>query len=850
MNQESTVTRRRVALGLCFALLTQTNVWSQSMWERRAETPPDVVVPLASTSSGATLPSQSYGLDQFRGGTFGNVESRFLMYGKTRAVYTDFRTELPLSSLAIRGSEITQVAISPNDEVLLVGDSDGRLSAFLLDTGYQILEHAGHNAPITALAFAPNGETFATADRDGAFRVWSLRDGPTPTLLGIHGKRASILQFSPSGRLLLIGGPSTPVQVLSTTTGETIQNLGEAASFLITAEFSPDETEVFTAHRRNPTHRVWDLETGELKRELPTFSTTRNAFLFPSLDQSATVETTGNISVYSLSSGQRLNQRGYGFADFASLSASGNYLYRHADLGNGSSNRSTFGEIYSLETNERATIFPNHLGMIRTLDVSPDGSRIVSTSTALLSASRVIDRRSGQVQQTFSPSLLMTRFSEDGSLLYNPHSGVSGADAATGERILFGVDRIGASLQNDRQLFLRAPGEADSTEVYDATHDRTVSFLEDSGGRRNIPYTVSPDQSRIASLAQRVIRIWDTESGDLTREIRTQYASHDLLFLPDSDHLAVFNDEQGIAVWDLDQESEPTLLENQESPISALATSPDGNHFLIGHADGSLRWVEWRSNTQEIVFDGHGAVVTAVAVTPDGQWAVSGDADGLVQLWPIDPTAQGPVQVTRAEGDSLRVAAQNTPFDEPITWYRDDQVISQPGDSADSQLHFASLSVADAGIYHGRTESPDDATETLTLALTVQRPTDVPQSYAEWTEQFPWGTLPTDPGANADGDQHSNFEEYLIGGHPLEPQASGRFMQLDHTESGELRLTLHVAPHANTDDVVLESSNDLGEWTPFDPNFQATPQPDGSEQRHTDLAPDGDQRFFRWSTAP
>ncbi len=207
---------RQITVIYCLSLIAfiRFNTEAQESWNESYQSPPDALLRFQTDTEGRILPARVFGLETLRGGVFNHSETHFLMYGDSRAVYTDFISKTPLLNIETPSSTISSVAISPDDEVLLMGSTEGHFSAWFLRTGYRFLEHPGHNTRITATAFSPDGQAFATADEDGAFKVWNLESGPVPILSGEHGSRVRTIKFSSSGRLLLVGGQSTEFKSL------------------------------------------------------------------------------------------------------------------------------------------------------------------------------------------------------------------------------------------------------------------------------------------------------------------------------------------------------------------------------------------------------------------------------------------------------------------------------------------------------------------------------------------------------------------------------------------------------------------------------------------------------------
>ncbi|HEV2663130.1 MAG TPA: hypothetical protein VGU68_21145 [Ktedonobacteraceae bacterium] len=72
---------------------------------------------------------------------------------------------------------VSTVAWSPDGEMLISGNSDGRLHWWQVESGQCLQMREGHQGVAQALKVSPDGSTLASCGDDGAIRLWNLHSG-------------------------------------------------------------------------------------------------------------------------------------------------------------------------------------------------------------------------------------------------------------------------------------------------------------------------------------------------------------------------------------------------------------------------------------------------------------------------------------------------------------------------------------------------------------------------------------------------------------------------------------------------------------------------------------------------
>jgi len=258
---------------------------------------------------------------------------------------------------------INWVAFFPDGSTVASGSSDKTIRLWSLETGAsRVLE--GHSDAVNTLLITKDGKTLISGSSDASIRLWDVRSEKSEELRG-HTNEVDSLALSPSNRLLASTGRDMTVRLWNLLTHQT-QLVGTMDSRVRRVAFSKDER--FLAAASIPV-RLWDLRTGKAQ-DLP---------------------------------GQRLKAVDLAFSVDGKL------------VSGGIDKRLTVWDPSSGTTNTLS----GHESLITSLDISPDGVRLVSASWYQhnhLSTLRLWDRDSGasRVLHGHSAEVRFVTFSPDG----------------------------------------------------------------------------------------------------------------------------------------------------------------------------------------------------------------------------------------------------------------------------------------------------------------------------------------------------------------------------------------------------------------------------------------------------
>ena len=176
--------------------------------------------------------------------------------------------------------EIKSVIFSPDGTVLAGGGYGSVVHLWHAETGeHQNTLGGQHKEPVASVAFSVDGTALASASWDKTVQLWDTQTGELRNTLIGHTGWVNSVAFSPDGTTLASASNDMTIRLWDAQTGELRRTFTGHKDVINSVAFSPDgkvlasgSGNIYTrdaSGSQDKTIRLWDVETGTIRRTLP-----------------------------------------------------------------------------------------------------------------------------------------------------------------------------------------------------------------------------------------------------------------------------------------------------------------------------------------------------------------------------------------------------------------------------------------------------------------------------------------------------------------------------------------------------------------------------------------------------
>ena len=290
-----------------------------------------------------------------------------------------------------------------------------------------------------------------------------------------------------------------------------------------------------------------------------------------------------------------------------------------------------------------------HPNFIYSLDFSPDGTRIVSSS--IDGTAKVWDVASGQETLTLKGDKVAESFEPIWSVAFSPDGDrivTGGGGGGAGGKVKLWNARTGQQTQT-----LRGHSKAvqcvafslDGKQIISSGFDSTLKLWDIATGKETLTLTghtgpvssvaISPDGTQLVSASHdTTVKVWNMVTGQETLTLKGHTDDvNSVSFAPDGRRIVTGSDDGTVKVWELTSEQKPPSFKVLKGHVNSVSFSSDGRRVTCGCTDGTIK--VWNpDNVQSVItIKAHSGWIRPARFSPDGTRIASGGYDGRVRLW-------------------------------------------------------------------------------------------------------------------------------------------------------------------------------------------------------------------------
>jgi WD40 repeat protein len=543
--------------------------------------------------------------------------------------------------------DIYTVAISPDDQLVANGGSEGKISIWHVDTGQNLLNIKAHEGHIMGLVFTTDSKQLISSSFDQHIKIWDIASG-----ICVKSWRSSTsiyrIALSSDGLILACSSECGAILLWDVTNEKLLGKLLGHEKAVMNVVFNHQGT-MLASGGYDSTLKLWDLTTYECVNTLIGHSQIIFSVAFNALGSqvvSSSFDT--SLKIWDVQTGLCLQT----MQDHSRIVA--DVLFSPDDRMLVSAGQDLTVRIWQQIQNSEwqcTKVLQGHQNNLWSIALDSTGKNVISGD--LSGVLKFWDVESGQCFKTLS-----SRSSAFRALAFHPESNVLASssedrqirtwDIGTGQCLgkliahQMAVWQIAFSPLGDLLASCSMDGMVKLWDV-----ENNSSLTGDFRLLQNSPVfiltiAIHAELQLLASgSVDNTIYLWHYQTGELLRKFDKEKLNDikitSLAFHPTGRWLAMVSHDPCVRIWDLETGVCDQVLEGHTvSHNWAVAFNPQGDLLASGGEDYTVRLWHVETGDCRYTLTGHKGAITSVSFSPNGDFLASASKDSTVCIWNVD----------------------------------------------------------------------------------------------------------------------------------------------------------------------------------------------------------------------
>jgi WD40 repeat protein len=196
-----------------------------------------------------------------------SADGQLLAVGNEEGLVTIFHVQTGAEQLRLQapGKFLFSVGFSPDDRLVFAAGADSSVTVWETATGREIdASPLMHRGIVYSAAFSPDGQFFASGGWDRTVRIWETASWDQVQMMIDASAATQSVAFSPNGQFLAWGSTDSAVKLWHRPTGE-LHTLRGHLGYIRSVAFNPDGKLIASASE-DGTAKIWKVPSDKTER--------------------------------------------------------------------------------------------------------------------------------------------------------------------------------------------------------------------------------------------------------------------------------------------------------------------------------------------------------------------------------------------------------------------------------------------------------------------------------------------------------------------------------------------------------------------------------------------------------